>query len=382
MDTFHFGKTVRFVFTLQERIGVIFDKNLGMGYTLSLDLGGPYLKGKDLYQDQRHVLIGTYQFPILDKPEVEDGYSIPEFCAEGPVDDDVVLDSPGECASETEEVPEFEIRKVMESKQAWKKLKDHATTPVRMVNFMMAEPIASKQKSDVLSAVQRMTIKLQRHGYPLLRIHSDRGGEFVNKGFRAFCEARQIYRTTGDPGSPQTNGRSEATVGVFKRGVRALLKQAGLEPQYWARAAVQWAALRWKWAEQQLGLQPDAILPFGAKVQVRRRPWELRGADGTKRGSQWLDRTQPALLLGPCDEVPGGYLVEAKGSKDDPDAMVLFPTTVLYDKVQQPAQPLECDVEMGESDPRPTPTRRLRSKCRAHKAQAVGELDNDDAGHH
>ena len=48
----------------------------GHGYTLSLDLGGPYLKGKDLYQDQRHVLIGTYQFPILDKPEVEDGYSI------------------------------------------------------------------------------------------------------------------------------------------------------------------------------------------------------------------------------------------------------------------------------------------------------------------
>ena len=240
----------------------------GHGYTLSLDLGGPYLKGKDLYQDQRHVLIGTYQFPILDKPEVEDGYSIPdEFCAEGPVDDDVVLDSPGECASETEEVPEFEIRKVMESEQAWKELKDHATTPVRMVNFMMAEPIASKQKSDVLSAVQRMTIKLQRHGYPLLRIHSDRGGEFVNKGFRTFCEARQIYRTTGDPGSPQTNGRSEATVGVFKRGVRALLKQAGLEPQYWARAAVQWAALRWRWAEQQLGLQPDAILPFGAKVR-------------------------------------------------------------------------------------------------------------------
>ena len=101
------------------------------------------------------------------------------------------------CASETEEVPEFEIRKVMESEQAWKELKDHATTPVRMVNFMMAEPIASKQKSDVLSAVQRMTIKLQRHGYPLLRIHSDRGGEFVNKGFRTFCEARQIYRTTG-----------------------------------------------------------------------------------------------------------------------------------------------------------------------------------------
>ena len=107
----------------------------GHGYTLSLDLGGPYLKGKDLYQDQSHVLIGTYQLPILDKPEVEDWYSIPdEFCAEDPLDD--------------------------------------------------------KNQSDVLAAVQRMTVKLQRHGYPLLRIHTDRGGEFFNRAFRSFCEAR------------------------------------------------------------------------------------------------------------------------------------------------------------------------------------------------
>ena len=63
---------------------------------------------------------------------------------------------------------------------------------------------------------------------------------------------------------------------------------------------------------------------------TQRRPWKLLGPDGTKKGRQWVDRTQPALLLGPCDNLLGGYWVEAQGTAKDPDELVLFPCTTIF----------------------------------------------------
>ena len=37
------------------------------------------------------------------------------------------------------EASEAEVKKVIESEEAWRALKDHATKPVRMINFMVAE---------------------------------------------------------------------------------------------------------------------------------------------------------------------------------------------------------------------------------------------------
>ncbi|CAE7924124.1 unnamed protein product, partial [Symbiodinium sp. KB8] len=171
----------------------------GSAYTLSLDLGGPWQKAKDLYQTQRHVLIGTYQFPLLDKPAAEEGFFIPEDVVgmhEGGDDaDDVSLEpEDGDIVVPDEhlEASEVEVKKVIESEEAWRALKDHATKPVRMINFMMA--------------------------------------------------------------------------------------------------------------------------------------------------------------------VSGGYIVEARGAKDDPDKLVMFPTTVVYDKVEHKSSVPECDVEFGEELPEP-PTR-------------------------
>ncbi|CAE7705078.1 unnamed protein product [Symbiodinium microadriaticum] len=117
----------------------------GSAYTLSLDLGGPWQKAKDLYQTQHHVLIGTYQFPLLDKPAAEEGFPIPEDVVgvhDGGDDaDDVSLEpEDGDIVVPDEhlEASEVEVKKVIESEEAWRALKDHATKPVRMINFMMA----------------------------------------------------------------------------------------------------------------------------------------------------------------------------------------------------------------------------------------------------
>ena len=346
----------------------------GDAYTLSLDLAGPYKCSKDAHQQKpRHAVIGVYQFPMLDPnvgrpPEKEedadevedqvadDGTGVGEWLGDAVAN----FEEEGSAPVEPAPVLEAEVLKIQASEKSWKELKDHLTQPVRMINFVMVEPIVDKQQTTVLSAVQRMMVRLQRHGYPVLRIHSDRAGEFVNARFRSFCETRLIYRTTGDPGVPQTNGRAEACVGLFKRGVRSLLKEARLGPAYWALAARHWSMLRWQKAERELGLNPKALLPFGAQIQVRRRPWELLGPDGTKKGRQWVDRTQPALLLGPCDDLPGGYWVEAQGTAKDPDELVLFPCTTIFSNIKEPPE-LELEGVVEEQEPSP-PEHRLKGK--------------------
>ena len=176
----------------------------GDGYALSLDLAGPYKCSKDAHQQKpRHAVIGVYQFATLDPnvgrpPEEEDKET-------GEVDDPVVdagagvgewlgdeaanFEEEGSAPVEPAPVLEAEVSKTQTSEKSWKELTDHLTQPVRTVNFVMVEPIVDKQQSTVLAAVQRMLVRLQRQGYPVLRIHSDRAGEFVNARFRSFCEA-------------------------------------------------------------------------------------------------------------------------------------------------------------------------------------------------
>ncbi|CAI7923358.1 unnamed protein product, partial [Closterium sp. NIES-54] len=50
--------------------------------------------------------------------------------------------------------------------------------------------------------------------FPVLRLHSDRGGEFSSGLLRAFCRARGIRQTFTLPDSPQQNGIAERRIGM------------------------------------------------------------------------------------------------------------------------------------------------------------------------
>ncbi|CAI7878487.1 unnamed protein product, partial [Closterium sp. NIES-53] len=50
--------------------------------------------------------------------------------------------------------------------------------------------------------------------FPVLRLHSDRGGEFSSDLLRAFCRARGIRQTFTLPDSPQQNGIAERRIGM------------------------------------------------------------------------------------------------------------------------------------------------------------------------
>ncbi|CAI7881927.1 unnamed protein product [Closterium sp. NIES-54] len=89
--------------------------------------------------------------------------------------------------------------------------------------------------------------------FPVLRLHSDRGGEFSSALLGAFCRAQGIRKTFTLPASPQQNGIAERRIGMVMDVTRTSMIHAAAPHFLWP-FAVQYAA-------HQLNLQPRVSLP-------------------------------------------------------------------------------------------------------------------------
>ncbi|CAI7747861.1 unnamed protein product [Closterium sp. NIES-53] len=89
--------------------------------------------------------------------------------------------------------------------------------------------------------------------FPVLRLHSDRGGEFSSARLGAFCRARSIRQTFTLPASPQQNGIAERRIGMVMDVARTSMIHAAAPHFLWP-FAVQYAA-------HQLNLQPRVSVP-------------------------------------------------------------------------------------------------------------------------
>ncbi|CAI7887754.1 unnamed protein product [Closterium sp. NIES-54] len=87
---------------------------------------------------------------------------------------------------------------------------------------------------------------------PVLRMHSDRGGEFSSDLLRAFCCAEGIRQTFTLPASPQQNGIAEHRIGMVMDVARTSMIHAAA-PHFMWPFAVQYAA-------HQINLQPRVSL--------------------------------------------------------------------------------------------------------------------------
>ncbi|CAI7771457.1 unnamed protein product [Closterium sp. NIES-54] len=88
---------------------------------------------------------------------------------------------------------------------------------------------------------------------PVLRLHSDRGGEFSPNLLRAFCRLEGIRQTFMLPASPQQNGIAERRIGMVMDVARTSMIHAAAPHFLWP-FAVQYAA-------HQINLQPRVSLP-------------------------------------------------------------------------------------------------------------------------
>ncbi|CAI7760617.1 unnamed protein product [Closterium sp. NIES-54] len=89
--------------------------------------------------------------------------------------------------------------------------------------------------------------------FPVLRLHSDRGGEFSSARLGAFCHAQGIRQTFTLPASPQQNGIGERRIGMVMDIARTSMIHAATPHFVWP-FAIQYAA-------HQLNVQPRVSLP-------------------------------------------------------------------------------------------------------------------------
>ncbi|CAI7779910.1 unnamed protein product [Closterium sp. NIES-53] len=89
--------------------------------------------------------------------------------------------------------------------------------------------------------------------FPVLRLHSDRGGEFSSGLLRAYCRARGIRQTFTLPDSPQQNGIAERRIGIVMDVARTSMVHAAAPHFLWPFAV--------RYTAHQINLQPRVSRP-------------------------------------------------------------------------------------------------------------------------
>ncbi|CAI7790955.1 unnamed protein product [Closterium sp. NIES-53] len=142
--------------------------------------------------------------------------------------------------------------------------------------------------------------------FPVLRLHSDRGGEFSSALLGAFCRAQGIRQTFTLPASPQQNGIAERRIGMVMDVARTSMIHAAAPHFLWP-FAVQYAA-------HQLNLQPRVSLPetsptllWTGKVGDASafRVWGSRAFVRDLSANKLSPRAVPCVFLGFPPDAPG-----------------------------------------------------------------------------
>ncbi|CAI7931846.1 unnamed protein product, partial [Closterium sp. NIES-54] len=142
--------------------------------------------------------------------------------------------------------------------------------------------------------------------FPVLRLHSDRGGEFSSDLLRAFCRAEGIRQMFLLPASPHQNGIAERHIGMVMDVARTSMIHAATPHFLWP-FAVQYAA-------HQINLQPQVSLPetsptlrwTGKVGDVSAfRVWGSRAFVRELSADKLSSRAIPCVLLGFPLDAPG-----------------------------------------------------------------------------
>ncbi|CAI7823169.1 unnamed protein product [Closterium sp. NIES-53] len=140
----------------------------------------------------------------------------------------------------------------------------------------------------------------------VLRLHSDRGGEFSSGPLRAFCRARGIRQTFTLPDSPQQNGIAERRIGMVMDVARTSMMHAAAPHFLWPFAV--------RYAAHQINLHPRVFCPetspallWTGKVGDAStfRVWGSRAFVRDLSADKLSPRAAPCVFLGFPPDAPG-----------------------------------------------------------------------------
>ncbi|CAI7860345.1 unnamed protein product [Closterium sp. NIES-54] len=135
--------------------------------------------------------------------------------------------------------------------------------------------------------------------FPVLRLHSDRGGEFSSRLLRDYCRARGIRQTFTLPDSPQQNGIAERRIGMVMDVARTSMMHAAAPHFLWPFAV--------RYAAHQLNLHPRVSRPAMSPVLLWTgkvgdasafRVWGSRAFVRDLSADKLSPRAAPCVFLG------------------------------------------------------------------------------------
>ena len=136
--------------------------------------------------------------------------------------------------------------------------------------YRLCIPMETKGSAEVLQAINSMFIQLRVSGYSVVRLHTDKGGEYRGNPLQRWCDARSIHKTTTAGVSSQSNGRAERSIQEVKSRIQRLLLSAEMEAEHWPQACRYVHQMeRRRWSQS----ADKPCPPFGAQVLIKRRFW-------------------------------------------------------------------------------------------------------------
>ncbi|CAI7751278.1 unnamed protein product [Closterium sp. NIES-54] len=180
---------------------------------------------------------------------------------------------------------------------------------------------------------------------PVLRLHSDRGGDFSSDLLRSFCRAEGIRQTFTLPASPQQNGIAERCIGMVMDVARTSMIHVAAPHFLWP-FAVQYAA-------HQINLQPCVSLPkttptlrWTGKAGDASvfRVWGSRAFVRDTSADKLSSCAIPCVFLGFPPDAPGWQFYHPTSCRVLSSHVVMFDESVSY---YHPVEPVEVAVDSG-----------------------------------
>ena len=228
----------------------------------------------------------------------------------------------------------------------WKRSYATRVDGVCVRRLVFVETLPKRTKEEVSAALARTLTKLQQWHFPVLRLHTDRGGEWMNRMVRDVADRYELVHTCTEGHDPSSNGRAESVVGLIKAAIRSRLSTPpGFSPRYWSLAALDagQGLLRAELAKFDKSVRP--LIPWATQVCVREKKNEE---------NHWSSRFVNGYIVGPSSHTPRGYTI-ALEPLDEPKLLVS--TTIRLNRPFH-ALPITLPGEIWHVDPE----RRVRGK--------------------
>ncbi|CAI7742089.1 unnamed protein product [Closterium sp. NIES-54] len=166
---------------------------------------------------------------------------------------------------------------------------------------------------------------------PVLRLHSDRGGEFSSNLLQDFCHGEGILQTSTLPDSPQQNGIAERRIGLVMEFTCASMIHAAAPHFPWPFAV--------RYAAHQLNLWPRVSLPetsptlrWTGEVGDASvfRVWGSRAFVRDPSTDKLSPRAIPCVFLGFVPDAPGWQFYHPTSRRVFPSQDVMFDESVPF----------------------------------------------------